>query len=235
MDSSKTPEQIIELGKALVATLEAEGIDTLSAWMAHYIAELMEAADKPGEDRADAQERCFEAILRLWKHRASMPSGRRPFEAFDVIIQTLDRLNPDDPRTYYFEMWRRRGPKDSSDEKKDAVEKMLEVAMAADRAARIVIQYLISVAVDGRIDDLTRTLLKNAVGDEDALDVDAYNKLIADLAAGKADFGAKERDALKRKIEQLDLFLKLGQGVREMLVGTVGASEPSNLADSKLD
>lgn len=219
MDSSETQQRTINLGKALVATLEErDHVDTLSAWMAHYVAELMELADRAGEDKAVAQHRCSEAILRLWKHRASMPSGHRPFEAFDEIIRTLDRLNPDDPRPYYHEIWRSRGKEEDEDEPKDIVVQLMQFATAADRLARIVVQYFVSVAVDKSTDDLTQSLLRNALGEEDAMDVAAYNKLLADLASGNPDLGAREREALKRKIDQTDQFLRMGQEVRRLLV-----------------
>src|SRR3954452_4917881 len=76
-------ERIRPLGRKLVEELElAEGVDTRGKWMAHYVAQLIEEAEKAkGEDRERAETRTFEAILQLWRHRLHYPDGRRPFES----------------------------------------------------------------------------------------------------------------------------------------------------------
>lgn len=52
---------LLELGQRLVAQLRA-GDDLLASWMAHYIAEHIEAAENAsGEDREPAQGACAKA------------------------------------------------------------------------------------------------------------------------------------------------------------------------------
>ena len=64
-------EEILNLGKLLVGELGLEySVDTLSRWMAHYIAEQMRIIESTeNDDKKLAEEKCFETILKLWKHR----------------------------------------------------------------------------------------------------------------------------------------------------------------------
>ena len=102
MDTSKTHERTINLGKQLVAALERDhSSKPVTHWMAHYIAELMiKAEDAKGDEQEATQRKCVEAILMLWKHRAALPRGVRPFEAFEDVIKTLERLNPDNKNSW---------------------------------------------------------------------------------------------------------------------------------------
>jgi hypothetical protein len=95
-------ERIRPLGQKLVEELElADGVDTLGKWMAHYVAQLIEEAEKAkGEDRQRAETRAFEAILQLWRHRHHYPDGRRPFESFEPLLAALHRLQSTTP--HYF-------------------------------------------------------------------------------------------------------------------------------------
>lgn len=63
MNSTK----IIKLGKKIVdELLLSEGVDTLSKWMAHYIAELIEKAkNAEAEEKEKYEKECFETILKL--------------------------------------------------------------------------------------------------------------------------------------------------------------------------
>ena len=83
MASSEMRKRIINLGKALIEELGLDpGVDTLARWMAHYIAEQMTIAENAtGDDKIEAEQHCFETILKLWQHRSSLPNGRRPFES----------------------------------------------------------------------------------------------------------------------------------------------------------
>ncbi len=91
----ETKERIISLGKTIVQELKIEpGVDTLSRWMAHYVAELIVKAEKaPREEKAEFEKECFETILKVWKRRSSFPNGRRPFEEFEPIFDTLEYLS----------------------------------------------------------------------------------------------------------------------------------------------
>src|SRR5436190_24365351 len=81
MGQSVDSDAVLALGKKLVAELELdEPADTLSRWMAHYVAELMQAAEATdAEQRQEIKDRCYTAILELWQHRSELPGGKRPF------------------------------------------------------------------------------------------------------------------------------------------------------------
>lgn len=79
---------VLELGK------DAER-DTLSRWLAHYLAEKIigaERAKKPEKDRL--QQECCELILQLWRHRADY-QNRRPLESFEPVFEALAALKDD--------------------------------------------------------------------------------------------------------------------------------------------
>ena len=63
MNSTK----IIKLGEKIVdELLLSNGVDTLSKWMAHYIAELIEKVkNSEGEEKEKYEKECFETILKL--------------------------------------------------------------------------------------------------------------------------------------------------------------------------
>lgn len=80
-----------------------QSVDTLTRWMAHYIAELIQSAETASaEDRPDKMARCAEAILELWKHRSALPNGKRPFEDIEPILQGLESLDPHTDGPRYF-------------------------------------------------------------------------------------------------------------------------------------
>ena len=82
--------------------------DTLSRWMAHYVAELIDAAvNAPVGKRAALRRKCFETILELWSHRADLPRGRRPFEELEPIARALESLDPNNERPRFFTLVRR--------------------------------------------------------------------------------------------------------------------------------
>ena len=92
---SKHSEQVISLGKRLVQELGLEpDVDTLGRWMAHYIAELITAAETtidPAE-RLRAQEKCCGAILKLWEHRSALPRNLRPLSNLENVLKAIEDL-----------------------------------------------------------------------------------------------------------------------------------------------
>jgi hypothetical protein len=83
---------VIELGNAIVRSFERES-DRLSQWMAHRLAELMEAAEH-GRTRADreaAAQQASDLILRLWRHRHQWPRGWPPGE-LGTLFERLHEL-----------------------------------------------------------------------------------------------------------------------------------------------
>jgi hypothetical protein len=75
MESSERSQEILSLGNKLVEELKlADSNDTLSRWMAHYLAELMTQAESAtGEAKANLEKQCFETILKIWANRGITP------------------------------------------------------------------------------------------------------------------------------------------------------------------
>lgn len=82
------PKDVLDLGRALVEELSLDpGVDTLSRWMAHYIAELIEDTNTAKvEDRPAKLVKCADAILDLWERRHQLPNGKRPFEDWEPVL-----------------------------------------------------------------------------------------------------------------------------------------------------
>jgi hypothetical protein len=88
----------LELGKQLVAEFNyEESCDTLGRWMAHHVAELITAAKeaKSKAERAIAEERAVQTILKLWEHRMALPGQAYPLAQFKDIVELLAKLTPD--------------------------------------------------------------------------------------------------------------------------------------------
>lgn len=85
------------LGARLVHELQLEpGVDTLSRWMAHHLAEAMIRADRTqGPEHEAAQARAVDLILKLWTRRHVLPGGAHPLKQFENVIAVLQRLQHD--------------------------------------------------------------------------------------------------------------------------------------------
>jgi len=98
MEPSSDAEAILKLGRKLVRELELDDTcETLSKWMAHYLAAQMseaESAQTPRQKRA-AQSRCCELILRIWEQRSSLPDRVRPLGRIEEALKTLIVLQSD--------------------------------------------------------------------------------------------------------------------------------------------
>ena len=95
MELSKRSESVIALGKKLVEELSLEpGVDTLGRWMAYYVAELIDAAENITDQslRSQARDKCCEAIIKLWDHRASLPRGGRPLSNLDGVLEAIKNI-----------------------------------------------------------------------------------------------------------------------------------------------
>jgi hypothetical protein len=135
------------LGRKIVDELGLDrSVDTLGRWMAHYIAELIQSAEATeGADRSEKLSRCANAILDLWKHRHVLPNGKRPFEEFEPILQTLETLDPNSDTPRYFRSARTAAAENDCDTE---TRQWLDLADRIDYSARILIRYCLGCAVD---------------------------------------------------------------------------------------
>jgi hypothetical protein len=89
----------VKLGQRILNDLGlTNGVDTLSRWMAHRIAELIEQADQAytPQERETARQECTELIIRLWERRWQRSNGR----PFSEIISDLEQLTAPPPSQY---------------------------------------------------------------------------------------------------------------------------------------
>lgn len=143
MEPSNRLTDVIVLGKKIEKELGIEDeVDTLGRWMIHYVAELIDRAEKAsGADLEEIRRDCADIIIKLWAHRASLPMKRYPLESFDEVMGALIRLR--DERPYYFRgINQEEKPQVSSD-----VQKWLKIAEEVDHVACELVDVSIEKAI----------------------------------------------------------------------------------------
>jgi len=214
MDSFAHSDSILALGRKLVDELGLEtSVDTLGRWMAHYIADLIvEAENATGEDKSLAEKNCFNAIMMLWRHRAELPNGKRPFENLEPVIRAIESLDPDNEMPRYFRSARR--PNDENKEQSDAAN-WLALVDELDYSAKVLIGYCLSEAARTAVDK-SGEWVKLA----EAAEVEhGVPEIVIRFVSSNADFGkdidpnAEVRRRLQERIERLESFTKLAESV----------------------
>ncbi|MGD0958294.1 MAG: hypothetical protein ABSB19_00660 [Methylomonas sp.] len=209
---------VIELGKALVKELDIElGNDTLTKWIAHYIAELLIELDNAGaNEKRDLQQLCFESILTLWSHRSSFENGRRPFENFEPILRTLKALDPENQQTYY-SFWQQE--QNDSGSITYEVKQWTEFASRIDAAARVWIKFAIDQAVQHALDEKTYLWLNRSVNLMADRELELIIKLMPEnsLAIDNNDINKINSARIKQlegNLEKLDAFIELSNVIK---------------------
>lgn len=143
-------EAILELGRKLTKELGLDqSVDTLGRWMAHYIAELIQNAENASaEERPMKMQVCCDAILNLWKHRHTLPDGKRPLEELEPLLRTLESLDPEDDTPRYFRSVR--AVADDTYEN-DETKSWLKLIDGLDYSARILIRYCLTQAAQNAL------------------------------------------------------------------------------------
>lgn len=221
-------ERVINLGKLLVKELGIEtGNDTLSRWMAHYVAEqIVTAENAKGDEKSKAEQHCFETVLKLWHHQSSLPNGRRPFESFEPILNVLNKLDPDSPFPFYYAPFKSTSSKtnDAPEPENDDVQLWLDNMLKIDSAARVLIDFALKQAANSASDEKTTAWLKNAAGLHSSVEISFVDHI---LSADQEDIKDKEalekvrqdqEKRLKSKIEKLDAFSKISSSLRTALI-----------------
>jgi hypothetical protein len=226
MESLETQQRAISLGKQLVKALNRDGnADTISRWMAHYIAELITIAENaPAADKERAREKCFESIMSLWKHRAFFPNGRRPFEEFEPVLIALARLSPEESRSYYHRL---SSPRENGKESEpDHVQQLIEIIFAIDSATRVLITEMLKEATEEATNENTKSLLKDAASFSPSLDIKALDILFQESENAPKDLTSDNarRIIIQDRIAKLDSFCELALQVRKKLNGQLGMS-----------
>lgn len=241
MENSEIQKRTIKLGENLVKALGVDtSVDTLSRWMAHYIAEQMSIAKKAkGKEKIRAEQQCFETILKLWQHRSHLPAGIRPFESFDPILRALERFDPDNKQPYFYQS--QGSPKKNKSDKKesDDVQMWLDIAQGIDQAARIWLEFVFRQAALIATDKTTITWLENAIVESSENEVSIIVRLTDARLEDVGDVGVQEQkakqDKLKLRIEQLDSFNKFSQTLRAMFVDELNAISQKGSSEETFD
>ncbi|WP_312352004.1 hypothetical protein [Sphingobacterium multivorum] len=227
MENSELQQKIINLGKLFVKELKLEpGVDTFSRWMAHYLAEKMIFVEQStGRERAKAEKDCFDVILKLWNHRHTLPSGRRPFENFEQIFSTLARLDPDKTEPYFYKR-KSKGEIDlgSDTSESKSVEKWMQIAEDIDKSARIWIEYVLRQALSHAKNENTKEWVENAISSADRTDADVIQLLIDKNPMFDIDnydeeeFSVQyESEKLKKRISQLRKYAQFNDTLLKKL------------------
>ncbi len=193
-------DSVVALGKKLVDELGLDqSVDTLGRWMAHYVAEKMEAAESAtGDARDQEMSECRNAILKLWAHRSELPNGQRPFREFERVFRALRSLDLDDPTPRYFAQ---ASSAVEQDEESDATKRWLEKASEIDSAAKALIRYCLANAAQDAVD---RSRDWVALAEAIARDEEADIRAIRAIAEGTEVFTPENPDDKSRaRMEEL--------------------------------
>jgi hypothetical protein len=225
---------VLAIGEAIVAELGLEASnDVLGRWMAHHVAELMEAAVTAAPaDRRAAEERCSALILEVWRHRNCLPEGRRPFQRLEPMLDTLAALDPTSPRPFYRrEVW---DSLDVRDEDTGETRSWLTLARQCDAAARVVMENLLLRAADSAT-SAEREWVRRAVAIETpGVDVEVLRRivLLSDDLKGRPSSKRRRTEParpLRRRLEALDEFENIARIVRADLqerIDAIAGDEP---------
>ena len=209
MEQSEQQKAVLELGKLLVQELGLEkGVDTLSRWMAHYVAEKMKYADSltDGVKKKNAEKDCFSLILDLWKHRWQYKSDRQPLRNFNHLFDILKNLDPEKEEPYYYHLGNAQS-KEEEDDFFDSLDlkKLSPLALQIDKVARIWINYLLQEAAVKANNDKIKKIIDNAVKLPDSKDAHIIQIVFADIIEDneKKPVDQEQLDK-KSKIEKLN-------------------------------
>lgn len=194
--------------------------------MAHYVTEQIAMAENAADNaKVEAEQRCFNTILKLWERRSSLPNGRYPFKSFEAIFNTLNRLDPNNSRSHYFDDSHFQATANSdgiSESQTDEVQSWINIALGIDCAARVLIVFALKQAACNAADEKTIAWIKNATGisvDEEN-DVSAIIRLVGETQENEPDEKALDliRQELRSRIEKLDMFTQISSLLRDELI-----------------
>lgn len=210
MENSGQQNKIINLGKLLVNELGlTNSTDTLSRWMAHYLAEKISQLESlpSGEEKNEVEKVCFESILKLWEHRWLLPPGNRPFESFEPIFKVLEKINPDTD-THFYNRHQKILSKGKSELDFTEINQCLEMITQTDKVARIWIIYILERAVSNVKNEKIETFLENAINDPNDGDI---NIIMNFMDEEKAKLDKYRLETLFKRTEELKRFSSLNE------------------------
>lgn len=215
-ENSETTEKLINLGKQIVDELgRYTGQDMLVKWISHYLAQqIITAESATGDEKEKANTMCCDTILKLWSHRDEFPNKNRPFKEFDQIFETLNRINPDEPRPYYLPAF----DDELTDKEPLNAQSWLDIAIGADRIARELIQISLSQAAILATNESSEKWLA-AVDELNNTGESTVFKMITDQNQPADDENAKASkiEALKKRLTLIESLMENGELVCQIL------------------
>jgi hypothetical protein len=167
MARSEQQRKVLKLGKKLVSELSTEGrTDTLTKWMAHYLAELFDKIDKAkGAEKKALESETVDVILRIWKHRWTLPNGRRPLENFLPLLNLLNKLDAGDKDSYFYPQipFKEKNTKSKQTKAEKGLTFWLQIAESIDKTARVWLTEAFHQAATCIADPEAKSWLENAV------------------------------------------------------------------------
>jgi len=216
MEDSVVQQKIISLGETIVNELKLDpGVDTLSKWMAHYVAEKIEIIKTlKGQKKKKAEKECFEIMLNLWEQRWSGPEQSRFLGDFEPLLETLYKLNPDREKSFYLRhefqiLFQEENQLKDKKESNSHYENAIKIDRIARRIiANLLFQSVSEINLTGKKGKLVRNLI-------DLLDypdtsiiriVSEYDKRKMKDKSNARELVNKQIKVLEKRIEELEEF-----------------------------
>lgn len=176
--------------------------------MAHHIAGLMmKAKNVTGAERNIVERQCADTILKLWSHRASFQSGRRPLGSFEPIFHMLAKMFNKRKPFYFSE------PSTEDNE-------WLRLAEATDDVARQIIRFSLAMASEQAGSQEKNWLgLASQLNIQTDLEANLIKKLLQD-SQGLGEDAQKPHqgtERLKRFQERLSTFQNIIKELSETI------------------
>lgn len=174
--------------------------------MAHYIAELIQDAEQAKrEEKPKKMQACCEAILNLWKHRHTLPDGKRPVEEFEPLLRALASLDPENNTPRYFHSVRT-AAEDAKET--DETNSWLKLIDGLDYSARILIRYCLNQAAQKSLNKSVEWVtLAEASGAEESIEFPLIRVILEEDSVLKGcDPSEEERKRIEDRIGRLEAF-----------------------------
>jgi hypothetical protein len=224
-ENAGASDKIFALGRQLVEELGLDdSVDTLGRWMAHYIAELITKVEHAsGDDKIAMRRECFAAILTLWKHRAELPNGKRPFEDIEPIMRAIESLDPESFMPRYYRG--ARPPMGETAETPDQ-QKWLRLVDGLDYSARALIGYCLAEAAEAALDK-SKAWVQHAMAIDDGAPELVIRFVSSAHDVNKAqDPNEEVRLLLQDRIKRLRGFLHIADSLASTLEDRLEALPP---------
>jgi hypothetical protein len=223
MEQSEQQKAVFELGKLLVKELDLEkSVDTLSRWMAHYVAEKIKYAEAlpDGVKKKSAEKECSTLILDLWKHRWHFKPDRQPLRNFDHLFDILQSLDPEKEALFYYRSDIGQSKKsDNNSFEPSELKNLPPFAAQIDKVARIWINYLLHESTSSASNEEVKKMIDLAVKLPKSIDARIIQFVISDSIEGidetsidQEEFERKDKiKTLNRRIAELQKFKKVNE------------------------